>query len=265
MSAISAASARSVQTFYDDLAADYHHLYADWNAAVDRQGATLNSLLRRELGPGSHRVWDCACGIGTQAIGLAALGHDVVGTDLSPNAVTRAAREAAARTLTLRVAAADMRRLPVTPGAFDAVLCADNSLAHLLTEDDVHAALSAMREALRDEGLLVVSMRDYDRWREDHPVSTPPQVTHTDAGRVISFQLWHWHTDGEHYDLEHIQLLPEADTGEWRVRTRRTTSWAITAEQLTDLVAAAGFTHIGWQAPEESGYFQPLLTARKQR
>ena len=257
-------SAHATQAFFDDLAADYHHLYVDWNSAVDQQGAALDTLLRSNLGPGPQRVWDCACGIGTQAIGLAALGHDVVGTDLSPKAAARAAREAAARALPMRVAVGDMRRPAVRPGAFDAVLCADNSLAHLPDEADLGAALGAMHRALRDEGLLVVSLRAYDQLRVDRPTSTRPQVTHDgDGGRVISFQLWNWHPDGEHYDMEHIQLLPAGDTGEWQVRTRHATSWAISTKQLTASAAAAGFRDITWHAPEDSGYFQPLLTARK--
>ena len=255
--------AHATRAFFDDLAADYHHLYVDWTAAVDRQGAALDTLLRGNLGPGPQRVWDCACGIGTQAIGLAALGHDVVGTDLSPRATARAAREAAARGLPMRVAVGDMRRPAVTPGAFDAVLCADNSLAHLVDEEDLSAALGAMHRALRDEGLLVISLRAYDQLRVDRPTSTCPQVTHGEGGRVISFQLWSWHPDGEHYDMEHIQLLPADDAGEWQVRTRHATSWAISTTQLTASAAAAGFRDINWHAPEDSGYFQPLLTARK--
>jgi glycine/sarcosine N-methyltransferase len=261
-----AAHPHSARTFYDELAEDYHYLYEDWDAAVDRQGKALDALLRRELGHGSQRVWDCACGIGTQAVGLAAQGHDVVGTDLSPNAVARSATEAAARSLPLRLAAADMRRLPLAPGRFDAVLCADNSLAHLLTSDDVTAALGAMRQALREEGLLVIGLRPYDELRAERRTATQPQVTRTQAGRVISFQLWDWHPDGEHYDLEHIQLrpAPENNNGDtWQVRTRNATSWAITRTQLTDLVSRAGFTDVTWHAPEETAHFQPLLTGRK--
>ncbi|MEU4738779.1 class I SAM-dependent methyltransferase, partial [Streptomyces fradiae] len=81
--------------FYDDLAADYDLLYADWDASVARQGTALDDRVTRALGPGPHDVLDCACGIGTQALGLAALGHRVTGTDLSPVAAARAAREAA--------------------------------------------------------------------------------------------------------------------------------------------------------------------------
>ena len=263
----------STRTFYDELAQDYHHLYGDWDAAVDRQGSALDALLRRELGDGRpHRgptfdVWDCACGIGTQAIGLAALGHHVVGTDLSPNAVTRAAAEAAARSLPLSLAAADMRHRPVSPSTFDAVLCADNSLAHLLTSADVTAALTAMRQALREDGLLIIGLRPYDELRAERRTATQPQVTRTPAGRVISFQLWDWHPDGEHYDFEHIQLHPASDSssngGTWQVRIRHATSWAITRGQLVSLASAGGFSDITWHTPEETAYFQPLLTGRK--
>ena len=54
---------------------------------------------------------DCSCGIGTQAIGLALRGHDVLATDLSPGAVERAAREAAAMGTHLAIGVADFTRL----------------------------------------------------------------------------------------------------------------------------------------------------------
>ncbi|WP_328871648.1 class I SAM-dependent methyltransferase [Streptomyces sp. NBC_00287] len=247
-----------VRAFYDDLAADYHLIFPDWDASVARQGAVLDELLTHRLGSGPHTVLDCSCGIGTQAIGLARQGHRVVGSDLSPRAAARAAAEAAARSLRLPVAAADMRRLPFAPGVFDAVLCADNSLPHLLTAPDVTAALHGMRRVLRDGGLLTLTVRDYDEARRARPTATPPQVTETPQGKVISFQLWHWHEDGERYDLEHFQLLPAADT--WTVRRRRATYWALTRAQLTRLVTEAGFTEVTW---ESTGYYQPVLTARR--
>jgi tRNA/tmRNA/rRNA uracil-C5-methylase (TrmA/RlmC/RlmD family) len=51
-----------------------------------RQGAALDALTGRERAA----VLDCACGIGTQALGLALRGHRVVGTDVSARAVVRA-------------------------------------------------------------------------------------------------------------------------------------------------------------------------------
>ncbi|MCF1596879.1 class I SAM-dependent methyltransferase [Streptomyces muensis] len=248
----------SVAHFYDELANDYHLIYADWDASLRRQGEALAAL----IGQDHAAVLDCSCGIGTQAIGLALHGHRVTGTDRSPRAAARAAREAAHRSLTLHTAAADMRRLPFPGGRFDTVVCADNSLPHLLTEPDVHTALTEMHRVLRPAGLLLVSTRPYDDLLPDRPASTPPQVHRTADGaeRTVTFQLWHWHDDGEHYDLEHFQLHP-AD-GEWRVTVRRTTYWALGQDQLTRLATEAGFVESAWRMPQETGFFQPLLVTR---
>ena len=255
----------SARRFYDELAGDYHLLYPDWNASVQRQGKALDQLIQEQLGPGSQRVWDCACGIGTQALGLASLGHRVLGTDLSPAAAARAAREADARGLPLHTGAGDMRRPPVPAGAFDVVLCADNSMAHLLTPAEIDTALRALHRSLRAGGLLVIGMRDYEQVRADQRPATVPQVTRSGVGRTISFQLWNWHQDGERYDLEHVQLLPGPDGRDgddnWQVRVRRATSWALSPTQLSDLVTAAGFLDPVWHSPEQTGFFQPILTA----
>lgn len=55
-----------------------------------------------------------------------------------------------------------MRALPFADGAFDVVVCADNSLPHLLTPQDVTRALGEMCRVARPRGLVVVSTRDYD-------------------------------------------------------------------------------------------------------
>jgi SAM-dependent methyltransferase len=251
----------SVRAFYDALAPDYHRIFADWDVSMAHQAAVLGALVREDLGPGPQRVLDCSCGIGTQAIGLALAGHRVVGSDLSPVAAARATQEAAARGAVLPAAAADMRRLPFAPDVFDVVVCADNSLAHLLTAPDVEAALAGMRRVLRDGGLLVLTLRDYDEIRRTRPGAPPPQVSETSDGRVITFQLWHWHEDGERYDQEYFQLA-ENDRDDWAVRVRRTTSWALTRSQVTEFVTSAGFVDMRWHEPASSGFYQPVLTAR---
>src|SRR5215470_9621610 len=96
------------QDFYDRLAPYYHLLYPNWEASSARQSRGLSHVLT-EFGvePGSA-ILDAACGIGTQALGLAQLGYNVTASDLAPAAVERADTEALARGLTINFAVADL-------------------------------------------------------------------------------------------------------------------------------------------------------------
>ena len=82
---------------YDELAESYHLIFDDWDAAILRQRDVLARLL--PVPAVGKRVLDCACGIGTQAIGLAMLGYSVEGSDPSGPSINRARREATARGL----------------------------------------------------------------------------------------------------------------------------------------------------------------------
>ena len=172
----------STEQFYDALAESYHTLYPDWRREASAQGRSLDRLIGR-WHHGGVDVADVACGIGTQVIGLAALGHRVVGSDTSARAVARAARECAADGVPARFVVADMRALPLDDRCVDVVVCADNALPHLLADDDVLLALAEMRRVLRPGGTAVVTTRDYDRLVLDRPSGTLPQVFES-AGRA---------------------------------------------------------------------------------
>src|SRR5690348_6183170 len=101
--------AGDVAGFYDALAPDYERILVDWEASVARQGPALAALLGRLGVAPPAPVLDCTCGIGTQALGLAAAGFAVSASDLSAAAVERAGREASRRGLRLATAVADVR------------------------------------------------------------------------------------------------------------------------------------------------------------
>ncbi len=118
------------QAFYDDLAPGLRRAPCRLAGSVRAQGEVLDALVRGELGDAPHRVLDCSCGIGTQAIGLALRGHDVLATDLSPASVERARSEAAAMGAQLATGVADFTRLAEqVEGTFDCVLSCDNAVA----------------------------------------------------------------------------------------------------------------------------------------
>ena len=67
---------------YDEIASLYHLVYPNWNEAIERQGEALNGVVSDFVGSAPLSILDVSCGIGTQALGLAALGHRVTASDL---------------------------------------------------------------------------------------------------------------------------------------------------------------------------------------
>ena len=147
------------QRFYDALSDYYHLVFDDWDATMRRQGEVLARLLPlpNDVGP----LLDVACGIGTQSIALAQLGYRIEGSDISSREVQRANREASARGLQCVFRVDDMRTLMSAPAdKFGAVIAMDNALPHLDSDDEIVAAMKAMRRCLLPGGRTLISIRD---------------------------------------------------------------------------------------------------------
>ena len=71
------------QTFYDNLASQYDKLFLDWQATIQEQAVILDRLFIDNGFDKSTHILDCACGIGTQAIGLAMQGYNMTASDIS--------------------------------------------------------------------------------------------------------------------------------------------------------------------------------------
>jgi SAM-dependent methyltransferase len=249
------------ETFYNRLAADYHFIFADWRKSILRQSEALDRLIRTTINATGRTVLDCSCGIGTQAIGLAVRGYTVHATDISPQAVDRARQEAQAHKVSMTFGVADFRALhDSVEGCFDVVLSCDNSLAHMLTPDDLTQALSSMRSRLNPGGLLLLSIRDYDQAVLDKPRATLPVVTEGTQGRSVVFQVWDWAEDGISYTLNHFTL--RQDEVGWQTECRVTQLRAWQRAEMDMALAQAGLTDITWHMPPDTGYHQPIVTAR---
>ena len=246
--------------FYDELADDYHLVYHDWREAVPRQGRLFTHLIRAIHGE-ARSVLDCTCGIGTQAIGLALEGFTVTGTDISPRSVARARREAVSFGVRVAWGVADVRHLAdEVPGTFDVVISCDNSLPHLLTDEDLSLALANIHAKVAPGGPVVIGIRDYDRLREERPRFTPPQVVEREGERSVLFQLWDWSDDGATY---HLTMFRHRQMGEeWLTRIGTARYRARRRAELERFLAQAGFIDVAWHEPEATGHHQPLATAR---
>ena len=65
------------QSFYNSMASQYDKLFLDWETTTHEQAAFLSRIFRENGFDYTSQILDCACGIGTQAIGLALLGYNV--------------------------------------------------------------------------------------------------------------------------------------------------------------------------------------------
>jgi len=230
---------------YDQFAASYHLIFEDWEASMARQAAAVGPILERECGePRILRILDCACGIGTQALGLAKRGHIVTGCDLSAAAVDRASAEARGRGLDLRLFVADMLDLTSVPeNEFDAVVCLDNALPHLDGPQQLLQAATQMRMKLKPGGTWMASIRDYDHLVRERPAVQGPAFYND---RRYTF---------------HLYITLQTPNG-WESRHFAATYRAILRDELTAALGAAGFTDARWLFPPESGFYQPLLLAK---
>jgi SAM-dependent methyltransferase len=254
------AERESPEAFYDALAPEYDAIFDDWWEAALEHGRIIDGVLRNAgVAPGA-RLLDCACGIGTQALPLAQLGYHVTGTDISSKAVARARDEAEARSIPAVFMAADMRVVDQSvPGDFGAVIACDNSVPHLLDDTDLDLALAAVRATLRSGGVFLASIRDYDVLRGERATGTPSRVRVRASGREISGQGWEWSADGERMRI-HLFVLREQEQG-WKSDVHTTHYRALLRADFTAALQRANFDDIRWQFPEESGYYQPIVTA----
>lgn len=251
--------ANFVESFYDELSPFYRLIYPDWNASVERQGIQLASLIREHFGEDTTRVLDVSCGIGTQALGLATQGFDVVASDLSANAVARAQHEAELRNLSIPFSVCDMRYVETHhPSAFDVVLSADNSIPHLLSDEAILQALRGFYSRLRGGGGCVITVRDYDQIERGKDIVKLYGIRTRDDIRYLIWQVWDF--EGDHYDLSMYFVEDDGDNSEAKTHIMRSRYYAISTNKLLQLMGEAGFVDL---ARLDNVFFQPVLVGQK--
>jgi glycine/sarcosine N-methyltransferase len=244
--------------FYDEMAAAYHLIFENWDAAIERQGEVLSRLLPPSGSVGT--VLDCACGIGTQALGLARVGYVVEGTDLSGAEIERARVEAATRGLKIAFRVDDMRSLGTSAvGTFGAVVALDNALPHLDSDQDVLKALGAMHERLRPGGTLLISIRDYGPLMDQRPTITPPAMFMDAGRRRIVHQVWDWQDERRY--IVHLYITRQTLSEEWVTNHFVGHYRAITPEEIAAHSEKVGLRQVQVLQPAETGYYQPIVAA----
>lgn len=245
--------------FYDRLASLYHLIFPDWDASIERQAEQLAGIIHERWGAEVRSVLDVACGIGTQAIGLARRGFAVTASDLSAKAVERARAEADRRGVEIALSVADMRAAHDHHGRqFDVVIACDNSIPHLLNDDDILHALRQMHDCTRPCGGCLITVRDYDREERGTGIVKPYGVRERDGVRYVILQVWDF--EGEVYDLT---MYFVADDGGDRPTSHvmRSKYYAIGTGRLMDLMRRAGYASV---ERLDGCFYQPVLVGSRE-
>lgn len=247
------------QEFYNNIASQYDKLFQDWQSTIHEQAVILNRIFNDNGFDTAAHILDCACGIGTQSIGLAALGYRVSASDISAAEIIEAKERAKKNNVDIRFELADFRGLEDRfSEQFDIVIAMDNALPHMLSNKDLEAAIKSITEQTKPNGIIVASIRDYDRLLEEKPSYSPPYIYKTDKGQRVCFQTWTWKNDNYHlvqYIIEDEQTL---QTSKFECEYR-----AVRREELTYIFRANGCKEVQWKMPEETGFYQPIVIARK--
>jgi len=248
-----------IQTFYDKIATDYEKLFSDWEETTNEQALILERIFLNNGFDKSAKILDCACGIGTQSIGLACLGYDVTGSDISAGELSEAKTRAENRNVKIAFKYADFRSLSKSfDEKFDIIIAMDNALPHMLTKDDLQQAIRSIVNQLSEGGMFVASIRDYDILLKDKPPYSPPYIHNTDNGRRVSFQTWDWNDDRYRLVQYIIDDENKLQIGKFECEYR-----AVQREELTDFLLAEGCKSVEWKYPSDTSFYHPIVIAKK--
>ncbi|MEE1321420.1 MAG: class I SAM-dependent methyltransferase [Acutalibacteraceae bacterium] len=248
-----------IQKFYDNLASQYDKLFFDWNAATHEQAEILNKLFVSNGFGKSARILDCACGIGTQAIGLAGLGYNITASDISEGELTEADKRAKKSNVKIQFVKADFCALSEAFNErFDIVIAMDNALPHMLSEVSLKSAVQSISNQTAEGGIFVASIRDYDELVKSKQPYSPPYIHKTEKGQRVAFQSWDW--NGDNYKLVQY-IIDDEDT--LKVSKFECEYRAVQREELTKLLLNSGYENVEWKNSEETGFYQPIVIARK--
>jgi SAM-dependent methyltransferase len=246
--------------FYDRMASLYHLIFESWEESIARQAEQLSGIIQERWGSGVRHMLDVSCGIGTQSIGLAQRGYVVTASDLSPGAIARAKVEAQQRGVRIDFSVCDMRAAHSHhQRQFDVVISADNSITHLLSDDDLLLALRQIHDCTRKGGGCLLSVRDYDQEPRGTSLVKPYGVREEGGKRYVIFQVWDF--VGQLYDLSMYFVIDDRSSEQLVTHVLRTQYNAVGTGRLLDLMRQVGFVET---QRLDGRFYQPVLVGTRE-
>jgi SAM-dependent methyltransferase len=155
-----ASTDNTVVEFYNKLASDYDTM-TSFEKRFASEEPHFRELVRRFS---IASAVDAGCGTGFHTLLLARLGVDVTGVDVSSEMLKRATGHARGMRLNATFVESTFQQIASHVEIMhDGVFCLGNSLAHILSKDDLLTSIRGFASVLKAHGRLFLQTLNYDR------------------------------------------------------------------------------------------------------
>jgi SAM-dependent methyltransferase len=210
--------------FYDGFTEAYD--YEGWLAKIEDRA--------RSVGLCGKRALDVACGTGKSAEPLLARGYSVLACDISPEMLAQARGKFPGHAEAFQLA--DMRALPHL-GEFDLILCLDDAINYLLSQDELEATFAGVADCLAPSGVFVFDVNALAAYR-----SFFAQTTVSESEQL--FFAWRGEADPQlgpgQTATARVEIFSEREDGLWERRFMRHVQRHHPPETITAALKAAG-------------------------
>ena len=246
---------------YDEWSDWYSCIYGTYDQGVDYFRDTVGRALLGYIPSGL--VMDAGCGIGMSSGGLLKSGFSVTGIDLSPASVNRCRELLTTYGNRASFVRADLLDLPRNLGKFDAATALTAIIHHFLSRTSQKRFLRAMWNSLPADGILLMSVSDYDaRYAQDpdNYFSRPLVLQDVHGKEFIYFKRRMW--NGTPRKSVHRCMY-------YRINDNDTTQCieislcAILQPEIDALLTCCGFATVDWLYPAQTGFHKKICIARK--
>jgi SAM-dependent methyltransferase len=231
--------------YYEAFADVYPLFFADLDKNMKQEGAWLDAVLQTF---GAKRILDASCGTGRQAVPLAERGYEVIAADPSPAMLRQAraiARQHHTRARFVQTAFVDLPR--AVGGDFDAVIALGNGLCNLEHREDILAALQAIRQCCRPDGICIIGIKDFDRLCLRRHRFHGHGIDDKNGVRTILFEFWDFADPILIVTAFVLQGVWDQEIGRhvaWTTRSAQTREYMAGSREVQALAREAGFSSV---------------------
>lgn len=145
---------------YSQALVDFWDEYIDWDRRRQGEDGFLANTLKAS---GCRKILDASLGTGCDSIYLLQQGFDVTSNEIDAVFAKKALENAAGKKVQLKVTSYDWREFDekFERDFFDAIILQGNSFTHLFKKQNRLRALSAFKNVLQPDGILIIDERNY--------------------------------------------------------------------------------------------------------